>query len=84
MINENHRPVLIVIAGPNGFGKTTITSLILHHEWMEIADRTYVYDKSINNEDAKLLFRMSEGEVIKQYTCEIPEWAETIYYQGNI
>ena len=203
MINENHRPVLIVIAGPNGSGKTTITSRILHHEWMEnaiyinpdiiaqekfgdwnsheaimkavdyserlreeclekkqsiifetvlsveskidyikrakdagffirlffvstssptinasriakrvlegghdvpitkiisrynrsiincaiaskIADRTYVYDNSINNEEAKLLFRMSEGEVIKQYTCEIPEWAETIYYQGNI
>lgn len=203
MINENHRPVLIVIAGPNGSGKTTITSRILHHEWMEnaiyinpdiiaqekfgdwnsheaimkavdyserlreeclekkqsiifetvlsveskidyikrakaagffirlffvstssptinasriakrvlegghdvpitkiisrynrsiincaiaskIADRAYVYDNSITNEDAKLLFRMSEGEVIKQYTSEIPEWAETIYYQGNI
>ncbi|WP_044081094.1 zeta toxin family protein [Prevotella scopos] len=193
MINENHRPVLIVIAGPNGSGKTTITSRILHHEWMEnaiyinpdiiaqekfgdwnsheaimkavdyserlreeclekkqsiifetvlsveskidyikrakdagffirlffvstssptinasriakrvlegghdvpitkiisrynrsiincaiaskIADRAYVYDNSITNEDAKLLFRMSEGEVIKQYTSEIPEW----------
>ena len=203
MINENHRPVLIVIAGPNGSGKTTITSRILHHEWMEnaiyinpdiiaqekfgdwnshesimkavdyseclredclekkqsiifetvlsveskidyikrakaagffirlffvstssptinasriakrvlegghdvpitkiisrynrsiincaiaskIADRTYVYDNSINNEEAKLLFRMSEGEIIKQYTTKIPEWAETIYYQGNI
>lgn len=84
MINENYRPVLIVIAGPNGSGKTTITSRILHHEWMEIADRTYVYDNSINNKDAKLLFRMSEGEVIKQYTSEIPEWEETIYYQGNI
>ena len=66
MINEDHRPVLIAIAGPNGSDKTTITSRILHHEWME------------------LLFRMSEGEVIKQYTSEIPEWAETIYYQGNI
>ena len=34
---ENHKPVLIVIAGPNGSGKTTITTKILHHEWMENA-----------------------------------------------
>ncbi len=32
---EDHRPVLIVIAGPNGSGKTSITSEILKHEWME-------------------------------------------------
>lgn len=31
----DHRPVLIIIAGPNGSGKTTIASQILHHEWME-------------------------------------------------
>ena len=29
------KPVLIVIAGPNGSGKTTITSRVLHHEWLE-------------------------------------------------
>lgn len=37
MTESTHRPVLIVIAGPNGSGKTTITSQILHHEWMENA-----------------------------------------------
>ncbi len=31
----NKKPVLIVIAGPNGSGKTTITSNILKHEWIE-------------------------------------------------
>lgn len=31
MAVAKHRPVLIVIAGPNGSGKTTITSKILHH-----------------------------------------------------
>ena len=40
MVAENHKPVLIVIAGPNGSGKTTITSKILRHEWME--DAVYV------------------------------------------
>lgn len=35
-----HQPVLIVIAGPNGSGKTTITSKILKHEWME--DAVYI------------------------------------------
>lgn len=37
---ENKKPVLIVIAGPNGSGKTSITSKILHHEWME--DSVYI------------------------------------------
>ena len=32
-----HRPVLIIVAGPNGSGKTTITSKILRHEWLENA-----------------------------------------------
>jgi predicted ABC-type ATPase len=29
------KPILIVIAGPNGSGKTSITSRILEHEWVE-------------------------------------------------
>lgn len=189
-----HRPVLIVIAGPNGSGKTSITSRILHHEWMEdsiyinpdiiaqekfgdwnskeaimqsvkycedlrnqclvnrkslifetvlsvsdkvdyicraieagffvrlffvctasptinasriasrvmegghdvpitkiisryqkslmncclaskLVDRTYVYDNSVENEDAVLLFRLAKGKLVKQYVDNIPEWA---------
>ena len=194
MANNTHKPVLIIIAGPNGSGKTTITSRILQHEWLEdslyinpdnvaqnifgdwnnqdavlkaaqycqaqreeclankqsmifetvmsaaekldfilrakkqgffirlffvgtssptinasriasrvlkgghdvpiikiisryfksigncklaasLADRTYVYDNSIDGIEAQLLFRMTEGKIFKEYVKEIPEWA---------
>ncbi len=197
MSEEAHKPILIVIAGPNGSGKTSITSKILKHEWLEdaiyinpdiiaqekfgdwnsvdsiyksikfcedlrekcliekkslifetvlsrydkvdyikralengffvrlffvctmspninasritdrvmkgghdvpipkiisryyesiknskeltqIVDRAYFYDNSIDNEDAKLLFRFSEGNLAKRYTDDIPEWASII------
>lgn len=197
MEQNNHKPVLIVIAGPNGSGKTTVTSKILKHEWMEdavyinpdiiaqerfgdwnsvnaihqsieyceklredclenkqslifetvlsridkvdfvkraldngffvrlffvstaspainasrianrvmegghdvpitkiisrfqksiananllakIVDRAYFYDNSVDNEDARLLFRLTEGKLAKQYTESIPEWASII------
>ena len=29
------KPKLIVIAGPNGSGKTSVTGKILQHEWVE-------------------------------------------------
>ena len=197
MVTTVHKPVLIVIAGPNGSGKTTITSKILHHEWLEdaiyvnpdivaqekfgdwnskeaimasvkycenlreeclknrkslifetvmsaedkidfikrakeagffirlfyvatnhpsinaariakrvmkgghdvpitkiisryfksllnckiasgYADRTYIYDNSKEDEEATLLFRMTNGKLFKQYQNEIPDWAKDI------
>ena len=194
---EFHKPILIVIAGPNGSGKTTITSQIIHHEWMEdsiyinpdniakdvfgdwnsketvlkaaqyatglrercleerksmifetelsapdkldfikrakqagffiriffvstnnptinaariaqrvmesghdvpitkiisiyqksivncqltakCADRTYVYDNSVDGQEAKILFRMKDGVMFKQYENSLPDWAVII------
>ena len=40
MTTTEKNPVLIVIAGPNGSGKTSVTQKILHHEWME--DSVYI------------------------------------------
>lgn len=38
-MNEK-KPVLIIVAGPNGSGKTSVTSRILQHQWME--DSVYI------------------------------------------
>ncbi len=197
MVASEHRPVLIVIAGPNGSGKTSVTSKILHHEWLEdseyinpdnvarnvfgdwnnqdsvlkaanycnewrecclserkshifetvmsavdkvdyilrakeagffirlffvstesptinakrvanrvlngghdvpipkiisrydksiancialapYVDRLYVYDNSIEDAEARLLFRLGNGELVKRYVDELPDWASTI------
>ena len=43
----------------------------------KVVDRLYVYDNSIDGADAKLLFRLAIGELVKKY-AEIPTWAEHI------
>lgn len=47
-------------------------------ELRNIVDRLYVYDNSIDNVDARLLFRLSDGEIAKIYQQDIPEWAQLL------
>lgn len=42
------------------------------------ADRTYLYDNSVDNQEARILFRTTDGKLVKQYTDSLPEWAKTI------
>ena len=35
MIKSSHNPEMIIIAGSNGSGKTSVTQKFLHHEWAE-------------------------------------------------
>jgi predicted ABC-type ATPase len=40
-------------------------------------DRLYLYDNSVDGEQARLVLRASKGIVVKQY-CTVPEWMESI------
>ncbi len=46
---EKFKPTLIVIAGPNGSGKTSITNQILKHEWL--ANCIYINPDTIAQEE---------------------------------
>lgn len=71
MAKSQRKPEMIVIAGPNGSGKTTVTQLFLHHEWSE--GITYINPDQV----AKDIFGdwNSQDAVIKAANyCE--EWRE--------
>lgn len=43
-----------------------------------LVDRLYVYDNSIENQPARLLFRIADGKIMKQYLQNLPRWAEIL------
>ena len=53
-------------------------SLVNAAKAVSFVDRAYIYDNSIDNQLPRLLFRTSEGQLFKQYTDDLPEWASTI------
>lgn len=44
-----------------------------------IVDRLYVYDNSIDGEEATLLFRLTNGNHEKRYLEDIPLWAQILF-----
>lgn len=43
-MNQERKPILIVVAGPNGAGKATITDKLLRHEWMGGANTSILWE----------------------------------------
>lgn len=50
-------------------------SLQLAAKIIRVVDRAYVYDNSVDNELPRLLFRMVDGRIEKQYVDIFPGWA---------
>lgn len=71
MRTEGRKPVLIVIAGPNGSGKTSVTSKILQHEWME--DSVYINPDIVAQEN---FGDWNSMEAIKKAVVYCEEWRE--------
>ena len=71
MRTEGRKPVLNVIAGPNGSGKTSVTSKILQHEWME--DSVYINPDIVAQEK---FGDWNSMEAIKKAVVYCEEWRE--------
>ena len=73
-----HRPVLIIIAGPNGSGKTTITSQIMHHEWLE--NSVYINPDQVAQER---FGDWNSAEAVRQAAEYCADWRERCLADGQ-
>lgn len=53
-------------------------SLVNAEEAISFVDRAYIYDNSVDNQLPRLLYRTSDGQLVKRYTDDIPEWAKML------
>ena len=53
-------------------------SLLNAAKAISFVDRAYIYDNSVDNQLPSLLYRTTDGQLFKQYTNDIPQWAMTI------
>lgn len=78
MRKEGHAPLLIVIAGPNGSGKTTITSEVLASEWLE--DAVYINPDIVAQEK---FGDWNSPEAVRESALFCEQWREKCLANGE-
>lgn len=78
MRKEGHAPLLIVVAGPNGSGKTTITSEVLASEWLE--DAVYINPDNVAQEK---FGDWNSPDAVRQAALFCEKWREDCLIKGE-
>ena len=78
MRKEGHAPLLIVVAGPNGSGKTTITSEVLASEWLE--DAVYINPDNVAQEK---FGDWNSPDAVRQAALLCEKWREDCLLNGE-
>lgn len=78
MRKGGHAPLLIVIAGPNGSGKTTITSEVLASEWLE--DAVYINPDIVAQEK---FGDWNSPEAVREAALYCEQWRERCLANGE-
>jgi len=78
MRKNGHAPLLIVIAGPNGSGKTTITSEVLKSDWLE--DAVYINPDIVAQEK---FGNWNSPEAVRDAALFCEQWREQCLANGE-